>query len=412
MFTGLVAYELRNDGPGDSPCWGLAGDVASQIDLTAPLRDGIVGYDPSVNLAIAVSESPLQNRYCQWEGHPSDITFTGSDLDTWASITGKHPTSGLVKLSDVIADHLLLGADPKGNDFAKPLTAGFNRGLKIHLGGEIWSHTISDWNDQLALPVMQVEAESLAQIYREQGETQYRLALGGLHKKYNFYGPVKGLIQWLFPSGRDDLPLMDELTPQTVKTETWPSTGAITSGQDNTWSVVSGSVTVSPAGTLAAATGSTDCQGLIGYTFGGSDRTAQFTTAVTTPGGVGGNGVYSRCDAAIANGYLMYNQGGQFASYKKVSGSYTNLSGFTATIVANDVLLQSIIGSTLLIKQNGTQRDSRTDTAISTGTRSATYQYSNRIGTYTMGIKTVVFDDLISSGGSVIVPIWQFFQGM
>lgn len=379
------------------PCYAAADSIYGLIDCVPTQLDS----EEDVNYGIGLSDTPLASdeyHYCLGQGNPTELQLDGNGQEAWQSVMKFKPSQGTI--AQAIAQHFMQGGDPVGLDCMKPLTAGLDRNLEIYLGSSepIWKHTISGLSDPLVLPVLKTEAEGLAQIYTEQGETQYRYGLGAVRGKYNTR-PIKDLLK-LIPelSNRPDLPQLDELIPQTVKTETWPSTGAITSGQDNTWSVVSGSVTVSPAGTLILSTLNTDCQGLIGYTFGGSDHTAQFTTAVTTPGGTGGNGVYSRCDAAISNGYLMYNAGGKFASYKKVSGGYTNLSGFTGTIVANDVLLQSIVGSTLLIKQNGTQRDSRTDTAVSTGTRSATYQYSNNISV-TMGIKTVVFDDLISATG-------------
>ena len=368
-FVSFAPFELRDGGPGGSSYWSAPDGVSSLIDLTPPGRDSIVGYDPSVNLALVVSDAPLADAYHHLgSGNATDIMLGGSDLDAWQAITGRRPTQGLFRLSDVIADHLLLGADPKGNDFAKPLTAGFNRGLEIHLGGQIWSHTITDWNDPLALPVMQVEAESLAQIYREQGETQYRLALGGLHNKYNFYGPVKGLIQWLFPNGRWDLPLMDELEPQTVKTETWPSAVSPTSGQDNTWVVVSATWTMASAGVLRqSGTGPGNIR--LNYSFGGNDRDATFVNKSAAHGA----GIYSRSDSTGDNGYLGWQyQTGNGQIYKFVSATATLILTGGAAYAANDTQRLRTVGSSHKLYKNGTDISSGgvTNTAVTAGTYS------------------------------------------
>lgn len=393
-YVSLGRFSLIDNGLFDQPYWRAPSGVTAMIDLVPPGKDS----DPDVNFALMLSDEPLDEVDCHYSFGNGNVTEMQLDVlgqSAWESITGYRPQQ--TTLAEVLAQHLLTGSDPTGEDFTRPLTAGFNRGLEIHLGGEIWSYTLTGLSDPLALPVMRVEAESLATIYREEGETQYRLAMGGLRRKYATR-PIKELITYLFPSGRDDLPLMDELSPQTIKTETWPTLGAITSGQDNIWSVLSGSFSVIPSGTLTATTSNTGyC--LLGYTFGGADRLVQWVLP-TNLGLVGSCaiGVQGRSDAAGTTAYLQWFDGPNLEVYKLISGTGTLLVSVASVVTPNAAFYASVVGSTLITKIAGVQRDSRTDTAVSTGTRSTIHSFYNGI-TQAMLVGPLSIDDLISGGG-------------
>lgn len=394
-YVSLGRFRLSNTGPGGQPCWTAPEGVTALVDLVPPAQDA----NPDVNYALMLSESPLDSEVCHHSfgiGNVTDLQIDGAGRDAWQSVTGFRPTAPT--LAECLAEHLLTGSDPTGTDFSKPLTAGFNRGLEVHLGGLVWSHTLSGLSDELFIPVMRVEAESIAEVYRTLGETQYRLAMGALRKKYNTR-PTKELIQFLYPSGRDDLPLMDELNPQTVKTETWPTTGAVTSGQDNTWTIVSGAPTVSPAGSIKPTSISAEDKCLLGYTFGGNDMAAQWTVGT---GGVNGFlGTLIRSNATATNAYLLpYKRGNLgYAVFKLVSGTYTQLGANFSTSALNDVVYGSAIGSGLITKKNGSTIDSSTDTAVSSGTRVILYLYRDAASDQIM-LQPLTFDDLVSGGSN------------
>lgn len=386
----LGRFQLRDEA-GIGPCWCPPAGVTALIDLVPPGQDA----DPDVNFALMLSDSPLDSNDCIYSlgtGNVTETQLDGAGQDAWETITGFRPTQGAI--SDAIAQHLLNHNGANGQDFARPLTAGFNRGLEIHLGGEVWSHTLTGLSDPLSLPVLRVEAEGLSEIYRTQGETQYRLAMGALRRKYDTR-PIKELIAILFPSGRDDLPLMDELTPQTSKTETWPSTGAITSGQDQTWSIVAGGFSVTPAGTVTTTIGGSESTALLGYTFGGSDRAVSWIQGLVSASSSGG--AFARVNAALSDGYLFDSSATDWKVHKRVGGTYTALVTVVAAVAAGNTIFGSAIGSTLLSKVNGSQIDSRTDTAISTGTRSGLRLFSGGFGGSLVG--PLVMDDLISASG-------------
>lgn len=401
MIASFGRFTLK-DTPDVGPCWCPPAGVSALIDLVPPGQDA----DPDVNFALMLSDSPLDSEdahYSFGSGNVTEMNLTGADRDAWQAVTGFRPTAGTI--AEALAEHLLTGSDPTGLDYTRPLTAGANRRLDVYLGGAVWSHTLADWTDPLALPVMRVEAEALAGIYREQGETQYRLAMGGLHRKYNFYGPVKGLIAWLFPSGRDDLPLMDELEPQTVITELFPSTGAITSGQNNTWSIVSGSFDIPVAGSVQSAATVTESRALLGYTFGGNDMIAQF--AIGTGDGNGFNGTFVRANASLNTAYLLpYKRASNWAVFKFVSGTATQLGSNFGTCTTGDTAYGSVIGATLITKDSGVQIDSRTDTAVATGNRVGLYLYRSTSSAQYL-TQPLTFDDTISGGGGVVIPIFM-----
>lgn len=391
-YVSLARFTLKDD-PGVGQSWQLPASVTASIDLTPPALDSVVDDNPLTNHAICLSDSPLDSNDSHYNfgtGNVTEMQMTGADRNAWQAITGYLPQAGTV--AECIAEHLLRSP---GQERVNPLTCGFNRGLEVHLGGKIWDHTLTELNDPLALPVLRMEAESLAKIYHEQGETQYRLSMGGVRRWYSTR-PIKELIQYLFPAGRDDLPLLDELTPQTVITETFPSTGDITTGQDNTWTMVVGvnTIQVSPAGTLTqnASASASEYTALLGYTFGGSNRSATYVQGVTTNSG----GVFTRSDATLGNAYFCGNSRLDLVHYKRVGGTYTRLVTMTSAVVAGNTVFASVAGSTLVLKVNGVQIDSRTDTAVASGTRSGVRIFQNALTAGLIG--PLVIDDLISGG--------------
>lgn len=348
-----------------------------------------------------LSDEPLdssESHHLIGSGHASELQMRGIDRDAWESVTGYRPVANTV--AACLAEHLLFGADPTGQDFARPLTAGFTRNLDVWLGDKVWSHTIQSSADELALPAMRVEADGLAQVYREQGETQYRLAMGALRAKYRT-GPIKDLIAFLFRAGRDDLPLMDELNPQTVKSESWPNVGgpndnAFTGvvwnqigGGAGTWSVGTvGKVTVSGSGFLR-----------LDYVFGGNDRDCSFTTQSVT----NLYGLAIRSDANAGNDYDFGGFNGSRFIEKCVSNAATTLhSSGTGSI--GDVRRATMIGSTYTHYSGGSQLGTGTDTAITTGTRSGC------LGYVATSVGICSFDDLVSASSTVPVFMNQYRQ--
>ncbi len=403
----LGRFILKDGGPIGS-YWSAPDGVTGLIDAVPPTQDA----DPAVNYAWMLSETPLDSSVLIYQlmdsGNVTEQFIDETGRQAWQATTGFRPTADT--FAKCIAQHLTFGSDPTGSDFTKPLTAGKDRQLTIYLGDTtpIWDYTITGLSDPIAMPVMRVEAEGLAQIYRDNAATDpesilYRKGMGGLSRKYNLQHPVKDLLQLLMragqiQAGRDDLPLLDELSPNTVKSETWPTLGVITSNQDQSWSQVNGVFTVAPTGTLSDVSVSVVEIALLGYTFGGSDRIGQWIINSTGSTGSCIMGVMVRSDATGANGYVFWQNGSAAQSYKYVSGTPTLLNSTSSASVVGYAFYASAIGSTLVYKTNGIQRNSGTDTSISTGTRSTiiAFHSSGAVGSMQGPLS---LDDNISSGG-------------
>lgn len=394
-YVSLAKYTLKDDlGVGQS--WQLPASVTASIDLTPPALDGVVDNNPLTNHAICLSDSPLDSNdlyHSFGTGNVAEMQMQGLDRDAWQSITGYRPAG--TTIANCLAEHLLRSP---GEERVNPLTCGFNRGLDIQLGGQVWSHTLTGLSDPLSLPVLQIEAEGLATIYREQGETQYRLSMGGLRRKYDTR-PVKELIQYLFPSGRADLPLMDELTPQTTKTETWPSAGT----SDQTWVTVTGSWSITTGKVTHTQVGAGLEYYRLNYAFGGSDRDAS-TTLSNLLGSIG-YGVVSRGDTSGAAIYFAYVfNAGSIRIYKRLSGTNTQIADTSSTPVSGNTFGIRTVGSNNKAYKNGSvvgTAGGYTDTAIASGLYSLLLAY---VGGASFGGS--VFDDLISGGGGGFQAYW------
>lgn len=380
----LGRFELRDE-PGIGHCWCPPSGVTALIDLVPPQQDP----DPDVNFGLMLSDSPLNSSVCHHSfgsGDVREIAADGMAYDAWESVTGIRPQAGLATIANLLTDHLTFRSDPVGGDSTKPLTAGLNRHLEINLGGQVWSHQITGITDLFAEPTMRVEAEGLATIFKEQGETQYRLAMGALRKKYDTR-PIKDLIVFLKLDGRDDLPLMDELTPQTIKTENWNS--GTFPAMNNTWSSIAGSWS-SPSSGLCRATNAGNSRLLLSYSFGGSDFRSTFVMKTTT-----GPGIISRSDATVTTYYLGIANAtaGTRLIYKAISGTQTLLSTAAQSWAINDIPGINPVGSTIILLRNGTAATTITDTAVTSGTYAALYNSGN--GQSDFG--QVIVDDLVSA---------------
>jgi len=142
-FVSLGRFTQRDEA-GIGPCWCPPAGVTALIDLVPPGRDS----DPDVNFALMLSDTQLDSTdglYTFGTGNVTEMQLDGDGQNAWETITGFRPTQGTI--ANAIAQHLLNPNGANGLDFARPLTAGFNRGLEIQLGGEVWSHTLTGITD-------------------------------------------------------------------------------------------------------------------------------------------------------------------------------------------------------------------------------------------------------------------------
>ena len=393
-YVSLAKYSLKDD-PGIGQSWQLPASVTASIDWTPPALDSVVDDNPRTNHAICLSDEPLDSNDCYYQFGQGDVTemmMSNTDRDAWQSIAGYRPQANTI--ADCVAEHLLRAP---GQERVNPLTCGFNRGLEVHLGGKIWDHTLARLSEPLALPVLQIEAEGLAKIFREQGEIPYRLAMGAHRKKYDTR-PVKELIQYLFPSGRDDLPLLDELTPQTVITETWPSAGV----SDNSWTSSAGTWEIRAGYLEHTSSAINEFYGLTNP-FPNSDRDASTVIKTSSPAGIG---ISSRMSSLTSSAslYFAYRFSGSLDQIF-IRNASTNTSLYTAgsASVVDDALSLRSVGSSHIMSRNGSDISGGgiTNTTLATGI------YAGFFSAFAGGKwGQSIFDDLISGGG---VGSWYYF---
>ena len=373
------------------PYWRAPAGVRAFIDLVPAKQDA----DPSVNYALMLSDAPLPTA---WYTFGTDnITELRPDAvmyDAWYRITGYRPTYGLPSVADMLADHLLLGSNPSGDEFVSPLTAAFNRKLEVHLDGQVWQHTL-DLTDIFARPVLRGEIECLASILKEYGEQVYQLAMGALRIKYNT-PPVKELIAALYPYGRDDLPLLDELFPQTAKTEGWPTIGAVTSGQNNAWTSITGATpNVTSVGITSVNVGTGTTTSIrLDYVFGGSDRNAYVQDRTSySPLGCG---VYIRASSTLTTSMFARQYQNKFELYKIVASVATSLATPAGSYTTNDLVRGISIGASHTVQRNSiTVIGPVTDTAVPSGLYSAIGYACNSGVTSSVAGGTFAADDLL-----------------
>lgn len=123
--------------------------------------------------------------------------------------------------------------------------------------------------------------------------------------------------------------------------------------------------------------GSSACERYSGVTWTDNQSSEVKVTANATAAAGSGYGVAVRCSASANTFYrLVINGDGEWELIKKVTGSNTVLTSGTATYSAGAVLKLSAIGTTITSTYNGSQLDSRTDSAIASGSPGLAYSTS------------------------------------
>jgi hypothetical protein len=95
-------------------------------------------------------------------------------------------------------------------------------------------------------------------------------------------------------------------------------------------------------------------------------------------------GVFARSDLAGNNFYLLRSNGTSWNLFTNISGTFTSIGSYAATLANGDIARIQCIGSTIKAFINGVERISVTNTAITTGsytgvrsTQSSTARYDN-----------------------------------
>ena len=321
-------------------------------------------------------------------------------------------------LIDCIADVLGDLSDPTGQTGPKPLMPIHGDGLEILLTGhsKVWGAAYDSaevmsitpkgrankqrqvWRDAMkqALDVSLEHAEKvLGAILRQHGVAMAEIDQGALSKKS----------QWQrFLHARDIQRAGGQFRPRRPRTsysESWNGADSGTFGIDLTWFEYSAgnTETKNNRGATVGQAGFVEVRAE--HDVSSANHYAQCSIVTATDIGGENHQVGPACRfSASAKTYYtfrwLYNG---MTLMKVVSGAYTDLSTLSETPASRPVTFKvDANGSTVKGFQNGTEKRSVTDTAITGNTRGGIYWYDNA-SLYTIEVDDWVIDDGISAGG-------------
>lgn len=354
--------------------WSPPVGVRSIIDLR-PTADcakrGEYGDFPHV-LMVADAAPKADGWELLSDGDPRDLRVDQKLLDTWASLTGIAVQGDT--LADVIWWHLTSNTDPKGLDRCKPLIPS-RKNLELWSAGLIRSEpfTLSDAHANKVLAVIQDD-------YREVFELgQEGKAAADLHQK---------LLDDLcdkYAVSKTDRAAWEKFVPADLRTEiegpkkrstsyseNFDGSDSDTMGVQLTWAEQGGSDwdNESNRGVIDAAS-SSFCSCRAEHDLSSSDHYAQVVIVSLT----GNYGPAARFSSSAQTLYSSEASGGIWRLIKFVSGGRTQLTSDEPGGGGTNRV--RVAGSTITGYRNGTQYNSTTDTAISSGTRCGMFGRNN-----------------------------------
>jgi hypothetical protein len=267
-------------------------------------------------------------------------------------------------LLDCLRDILTLRADATGVARWKPLMPTAAGNLEIHLGGHslIWQEQFNLASPEAANVIAVVQNDyrriHAAVLRGETVDTQvHRRVLDALGEKYRVSNPE----DFFIPA---DLPKEKRLPHSTIILDTFDRADQSNLGTSSEgWSWTNGASLIDIVGNVADS-----ALNIVHWARADSDLSSADHYAQCVVAGAGGldHGPTCRKDSTATNtAYNAIALGTTIVrSRKVVAGSFTTLADFTGTVAAGDTIKIEANGSTIKAYQNGIERTSSTDTAI------------------------------------------------
>jgi hypothetical protein len=359
-------------------CWRAPDGTVGMVDCGSLPECGQAGGD-SRPCAFLAADRNLGTGYdLLGTGDLREINATSAMQNAFKATVGYKPSGD--KLADLLADHLLNGSDPTGDNACKPLVPGGT--LDIFLGGHsrVWSQSFA-WGKHGHTNKLKAALKHEAkQLKQDLQENQYRKWLGGLDHKYG-----SGVAAEVDPN---TLPKR----PTTTLQETF--TGSNDAGQigtvynwtehaDNTWQRYNNAAVVRGAQTaMDHRVASCDTA------LSSSDHWSQSTFSPITGAGWGAGdqihaGAMCRASANLQTYYgafliRVYSTTYTYRLYKSVSNTATELGSATAGSVQT-IFRCTVSGSSIsgYYGAGPTLDKTVTDTAIASGTTVGIYGLTN-----------------------------------
>lgn len=343
-------------------------------------------------------------------GTDSNAILSNPQKAAWRTRFGLPNPLAASTLVDMVWETLTIQADPTGVNRVLPLVPSIDRQFELWIAGTRVKSKRFNLGDDEAIPVI----ELLKRMYRQARQNSldgishpqhYRKFLGALARKYGI--DYRNFI----PS---DLPDEGELSPETTITETFNTANSSTLGPNLTWVEYTAN-----AATDRFTIVSNTCRVIELDVDGGSSARAESDLSsadhyaqvvIAAIGSTTQNkqiGACCRFSASAQTHYLAraLQTNDTFGICKIVAGTLTALGSAVSQVpAASGIVRLTCNGSSIKSTYSGVDKETITDTAITTGTRCGIFGYSaNTLGdadldSFEAGDLGVLFDATSNSG--------------
>ena len=260
---------------------------------------------------------------------------------------------GADTVREILAEFLTVGADPTGQNFARPLLSE-----EIHLGGVVWQGKVRDspiWQAN----VLSVYQQDFQRLRQESDDIEHhRRVLGALDLKLRRYGIGAG----------DIAPDLEPLPPSTTITESFNTADSTTLGPDLSWTEITANLWEVVSNQVKDETGVTTLKmARADSDLSSADHYGQLIVA-SLGSGTSRIGAAARVQTddttTITAYYANLRNNDELELEKIINGTDTGLNSTAQTVTLPDTVKVEINGSTLKSYFNGTEVASVTDTGI------------------------------------------------
>lgn len=363
FYLGPYIQIDNGDGPAMSPPIASVGS----IDLGGSARN--------IGVFVLPNSETLGSQFRQIGQAPSpdSISIGLAARQQWQAVFGLASTPIASTLTELIRETLMEHADGAGISHVRPLVPGHDGKMKLFLfDRQIWE---SDYNGANQDPrYAQSLLRQLRDIYSSKRSSNLLEQDDFRRRHYLRWLAVQAMKYKLDRAGwraiQGDNPEEELVNPATTYTESFPTNGALTSGQDQTWSLYAAGTYDVNANQIRALGGG-HYQALMTSPLSSDD---QYCQIVKTFGGdtlsVGPN---CRNSGATYSGYYALRYGTSFYLRWWLNHTIDTSSGGTQSLP--ETIRVEADGSSISHYKNGGLLNSVTDTNVASGSYCGVYTF-------------------------------------
>lgn len=392
----LGPWQWSDDVMGGS--WNPPENTVGLFDLgSLPMCGSVSGTQRSLGLFCLPRGSAFPSEYdLLASGDCREIAFSAEHSALIDGVIRDHFGSGIalaefhgLPLSEAFVCGIMAG-DPSGNERWKPGTYNTHRELELHLGGHsrVFRRQLGAWNpaqnrwhnavrDLIRRDMREItkrlrdEEQTLRKLARELRKQGHDQAAARLEDIAETLKDDKKARQYLraqaakYGCSETEFSDLEPLAPDTVISESWPTTGAITAGQDNAWSNPTNGTWFSGVAAIYGQLYSTEAvnwsMGLCLPVLSSDDHTAKDQCSQI---GTYASAVLTRMSPG--NGYHWDARAGTSYHGKWIATAFTTLQAYATGFSSGDTKKLASDGSSHRVYRNDLQVGStQTDTSLS-----------------------------------------------